>query len=355
MAHLQGAVPVHRAAAVAGHCVSLACAVLPACLLLCNLYQDISRRSSWNNQIPLSKATINDLEEWQVGLAQWNSHMATTQPFNIALETDASLSGWGAALKGLTATSAGWWQKQGHHINELELKAILKALHALAPLLQHKSVLICCDNITAVAYINHLGSCSITLNKTTHKIFNLCKWLNIQLSAVHLPGVQNGCTNQLSRLFPQHKWHITPHLFKALNMQWGPHSINCMASTTNTLLPHFNSHFWEAGSEAVNTMVQDWCGENNWVTPPIALLPKVIHLVERQHMMATIITPMWSGHQWYQDLCHLSLQPPVPITNQPESFKWFSELPEPLQNHQWRWAAFRICGSTELKAGAPRR
>ncbi len=157
-----------------------------------------------------------------------------------------------------------------------------------------------------MAYINHLGSCSVVLNKTMHKIFNLCKQLNIQLLVIHLPGVQNGHTDWLSQLFPQHKWCITPHLFKALNTQWGPHSINHMASTTNTLLPRFNSHFWEAGSEAVNATVQDWCGENNWATP--AQDP-------RQCMTATIITPMWSGHQWYQDLCHLSSQPPVPIPN----------------------------------------
>jgi hypothetical protein len=30
----------------------------------------------------------------------------------------------------------------------------------------------------------------------------------------------------------------------------------------------------------------------------LALLPKIIHLVECQHWMATIITLMWSGHQW---------------------------------------------------------
>ncbi len=178
--------------------------------------------------------------------------MASTHPANMVLNTDTSLSGWGTALKGSSVTSAGWWKKCGWHINKLELKVILQALWLLAPVLCNWSVLMHCNNMTAVAYINHLGGHNTAMNRTTHKIFNLCQRLAIQISAAHLPREQNSQANHLSQLFPQHKWSITPHLFNALNQRWGPHSVNCMATACNTLLPHFNSHFWEVRSEAVN-------------------------------------------------------------------------------------------------------
>jgi hypothetical protein len=246
-AHSHGSVPVHQAAAVAGHCVSLAHTVLPAHLLLQNLYHNISHQMGWNSQIRLSEEAIHDLEEWQAGLLKWDSHMASIHPANVVLKTNASLSGWGAALKGSSITSASWWRKHSQHINKLKLKAILQALQSLAPVLHNQSVLMHCNNMTAVAYINHLSGHSMAMNRTTHKIFNLCQHLAIHISTAHLPSKQNSQANHLSQLFPQHKWSITPHLFNSLNQMWGPHSINHMVSAHNTILPHFNKDGMDGG------------------------------------------------------------------------------------------------------------
>jgi len=62
------------------------------------------------------------------GLSKWDSRVATTRPFNVVLDTNASLTGWGAALKDSSAISAGWWRGRLRHINKLELKAVLCAL-----------------------------------------------------------------------------------------------------------------------------------------------------------------------------------------------------------------------------------
>jgi hypothetical protein len=90
----------------------------------------------------------------------------------------------------------------------------------------------------------------------------------------------------------------------------------------NLQLPHFNSHFWEAGSEAVNATVQDWCGKNNWVVPPIALIPQVLCLLLQQRAHTTIIMLVWTGKQWFHNLLHLSSAPPITIPNTPSSFEW---------------------------------
>lgn len=59
-----------------------------------------------------------------MGLSKWDGRVALTQPFDVVLDTDTSLSGWGAALKDSSATSVGWWKHCSCHINELELKVV---------------------------------------------------------------------------------------------------------------------------------------------------------------------------------------------------------------------------------------
>jgi hypothetical protein len=177
---------------------------------------------------------VCDLEEWSISLTKWDGRVVTTRPFDKVLDTDASLSGWGAALKGLNATSVGWWKWLGRHINELQLKAVHCAIKSLLPLLKGKSVLLWCNNVTTVMYVKHLGGRSKAMNSMMHKIFNLCKHHSIHLSAIHLPGVENNHADYLSWLYPQHEWAITQHLFHFIDQKWGPHMINHMATVQNS-------------------------------------------------------------------------------------------------------------------------
>lgn len=352
-AHSQeGLIPVRRVAAVAGHCCSLTRAVLPAQLLLRNLYRDIKCRRDWSSLIRLSPASVRDLQDWLAGLSTWDGRVATSRPFDAVLDTDASLSGWGAALMDSSATSAGWWRGRTRHINELELKAVLKALRSFQPLLAGKSVLVRCDNVTAVAFINKLGGRNMAMNKTMRKIFAWCSDHQVQLTARHLPGLDNSRADLLSRLYPQHEWSLAGDLFRSLDRRWGPHTIDRMASARNAKLPRFNSRFHEVGAEAVDALTQDWSRDNNWVVPPIALIPKVIALIRRQKAEATVVAPVWEGRPWFRDLMELCVEPPVPIPNLPSSFEWEGPcLPEPTRNPSWRWIACRISGLHAPLAG----
>ena len=83
----------------------------------------------------------------------------TLQPFQaqVTLYTDSSKSGWGAHVGDQTVS--GLWSEQEArlHINWLELEAIRLALLHFQHLVEHKHVLIMCDNKTAVAYLNKEG------------------------------------------------------------------------------------------------------------------------------------------------------------------------------------------------------
>ena len=71
--------------------------------------------------------------------------------------TDASTQDWGDHM--WDSQIAGVWTLSEHelHINVLELRAVILALHHWATVLQGRHVLIATDNTTVVAYINKQG------------------------------------------------------------------------------------------------------------------------------------------------------------------------------------------------------
>ena len=73
------------------------------------------------------------------------------------LYTDGSTQGWGACLN--DTTTGGRWSstEERHHINYLELKAILLGLQSLCKEVTHDHIRVMTDNITAVAYVPNMG------------------------------------------------------------------------------------------------------------------------------------------------------------------------------------------------------
>ena len=74
------------------------------------------------------------------------------------METDASLVGWGAFCHSKQFTQGRWSDAESElHINYLELKAIFFGIKALFPGSFPISLLVYCDNISVVRYVNHMG------------------------------------------------------------------------------------------------------------------------------------------------------------------------------------------------------
>ena len=84
--------------------------------------------------------------------------------------------------------------------------------------------------------------------------------------------------------------------FSELNLKWGPHTIDRFASMYNAKLKKFNSRFWLPGTEAVNSLDQNWSGEVNWWVPPPRLILKCIRKIECEKANGTIIVPLWQSY-----------------------------------------------------------
>ncbi|CAC5371828.1 unnamed protein product [Mytilus coruscus] len=80
----------------------------------------------------------------------------------------------------------------------------------------------------------------------------------------------------------------------------GPYTVDRFASSRNAKLERFNSLFWNVNTEAVDCFTQNWCGENNWIVPPIYLVLRAIkHEIACKKLKGTLIVPKWiSATYW---------------------------------------------------------
>jgi len=126
---------------------------------------------------------------------------------DVCLFTDSSAAddkGFGAYFHGQW-TNDTWpksWIEQGRtrDITLLEYFPILVSLYIWGDHLRNKKVLFRCDNNAVVQVINSQTTKSTELMVLVRALTLKCLQLNLVLKAEHIPGVQNGIADSLSRL-----------------------------------------------------------------------------------------------------------------------------------------------------------
>ena len=74
---------------------------------------------------------------------------------------------------------------------------------------------------------------------------------------------------------------------------WEPHTFDRVADSRNTKLKKFNSKFWWPDTAAVDAFSQDWSKDNNYLVPPIHIIPKVIDHLIITKSVGTLVVPWW--------------------------------------------------------------
>ncbi len=150
----KGIVSARQLARVAGQCVAMAKAILPAKLLLRDIYKLLRTRESWEDKLCMSACVRKELQWWRAALDSWNGAAAPKRTIDVQLITDASSIAWGGHCQDKEAQ--GFWNPHmaNQSSNHRELMAILLSMWSFLPDLRQKSVQILSDNVTSVAYIN---------------------------------------------------------------------------------------------------------------------------------------------------------------------------------------------------------
>ena len=337
-------------AKIAGQCISMSKAIIPAKLLLRNIYRLLSSKTSWQDILSLDSPSIRDLQWWLDAVSAWNGRsfeQKTKEVIQIA--TDASSMGWGGTIISSHWEAQGTWDPQtsSKSSNYRELSAVYLTLRSFLPLIRGKTVTIFSDNITTVANINLHGSSHKDLTDIATKIWSLVIRNSMSLQAKFLAGKSNCHADRLSRLPQQYEWILHPLLYAFLDDQYGPHTIDRFASMNTAQCERYNSLYLDPYTSGVDALEQtDWCQHNNFVNPPFRLLQRVLNLIISTKAQATVIAPWWPAMPWFQTIRAIAVCPPLKLPS-PKlmCFPILAETPEPLKNHSWRMFAWRVDGN----------
>ena len=117
-------------------------------------------KGNFDRLMTLSSEAKSDIQWWIDSISVAYNPVNHGDP-HIIMTTDASLSGWGACLDGMT--TGGRWNpdEATHDINYLEMLAVLFALQSFSGKVSAKHIRLMVDNNTAVATINQIGHLSL--------------------------------------------------------------------------------------------------------------------------------------------------------------------------------------------------
>ena len=264
---------------------------------------------------------------------------------DLQIETDASSWGWGAVTEDLQAAERWTRDVSLQHSNFRELLAVYCALLTFKDRIKGKYVQILSDNVTTVAYINHMGGPTKRLSDLMSTIWSFVHSIGVTLTSKHLAGVRNVRVDRLSRIVSPCDWQLSRRVFCHLDSLWGPHTVDRFASSHNTQLQRFNSMYAEPQTEAVDALAQqNWGEEMNFVNAPFWMIPKILRVVKSQQAEATIIPPVRKSQPWYRTLKKMSLTSRFRIKNAAHIMGNCLTTPEPRKNPKWTICAWRISG-----------
>jgi hypothetical protein len=306
---------------------------VPQALLWSGSLQSARRRlgrkhsSTWETPVPeLPPAALRELAWWSALLRSSQPVAApmSTPPPTLILETDASGSGGGYALRrappGMTSavmprnreslpiiSRSGWrWpqamMERSRSICDKELASVVWSLRAIGPMLKGHSVLLLCDNAATVAYTRRGRGRVALLRSLTRELFRLATDLGVRhLTALHLPGKLNTVADLESRRARDvTDWKLAPRLFQLATTRWGMPRMDLFASSANSQLPLFYSRDPDPFAVAMDAFQHPWVGLN-YANPPFveSVIVRLLEKVVRERARLILVLPEWPTAAWF--------------------------------------------------------
>ena len=262
--------------------------------------------------VKLSLAARKEVLWWINNIQYAKNDIVLSDP-DIQVESDASGTGWGCVC-GEETTGGVWLPGETHfHINYLELKAAFFALKCFVSKLCNKHVRLLCDNSTAVACINKMGtSHSVACNHITYQMWMWCIENNIWISAAHIPGKDNIAADQESRRHNlDAEWKLNLDLLNnALDFLNFVPDIDLFASRINFQFSRYISFKADPEAFAVDAFSVSWSNLSFYAFPPFSVILRLLTKVRRDRAEGVIVVPDWPTQVWYPLLSKLMVGQP---------------------------------------------
>jgi Reverse transcriptase (RNA-dependent DNA polymerase) len=296
-------VPARTLARLCGLVMCISLAFKGAHFFTRYIFDALKLKTSWGAKVKLSNMALKHVKFFSKLHQLWNGKKIWPAQVTRKLEVDASDLGW-AAKSDSGKQAHGHWDAKGRkqHIMTRECLAVYHGLSTFVEEYSGQAVDVVCDNAAVVYGLDKFTSRSPQLMQIVGQIFWLCHRKNIQLVPRLIPSAMN-VVDALSRRTASDEWSIAAWLFRQIEGLWGPHDLDRFASHACHVLPRYNSLFWDPLTEGVDALQQDWRGVNNYVHPPVHLLPHVVRKLRRlRGVSCSIVAPDWPGQPWYLQL-----------------------------------------------------
>lgn len=298
--------------AIAGSVISQTIVLGPVTgLFTREMYRFIARCRSWDSKSEIPSSVFLEFNFWLDNLLVLNERSLGGESVPVCVScnvnSDASGSACAAILKiddnihtshknfsPVERVQSSTWR---------ELEAVSFTLRSFAPLLQGRTVNWETDN-QAVASITTKGSKKEHLQCLAVRIYFLCKRFDINLNINWIPRDKNVVADEISKFVDFDDWTTSTTFFRLLDSSWGPFTIDRFANHKNAKTPRYNALFWNPACEAVDAFTQDWDSENNWLVPPIFLIPRALRHAKACHAYGTLIAPLWESAPFWPIICN---------------------------------------------------
>ena len=276
-------------------------------------------KGDFDSPMSLSSPAKQELQWWVNNVETAYKKLSHDKPLH-QITTDASLLGWGAECQGVS--SGGTWTalETAHHINYLEMLAILFGLQTFAKDKENTHIRVRCDNTTAVNIITHMGtSHSEECNKLAKAIWEWCISKNIWISLAHIPGKQNLVADYESRRNQtESEWMLDSSLLSnALERLEFKPEIDLFASRVNTQFPKYVSYRPDPHAFAVDAFTLSWEDLKFYAFPPFSVIATVLSKIENEGSEGICVLPDWPTQSWYAKAFQMMRGQPIHLKASP--------------------------------------
>ena len=148
------------------------------------------------------------------------------------------------------------------------------------------------DNLNIPSIIRS-GGMKPDLHQLALSIFKIVMRNSINLQIDWILRSFNDHADAISRIIDFDDWDVSFEFYNYIHHFWGTHTVDCFASFNNRKLTRFYFRCSNPDAEGVNAFCHDWGGENNWLAPPVFLVPRVIRHLSESRAEGTLIVPEW--------------------------------------------------------------
>ncbi|KAK3265476.1 hypothetical protein CYMTET_25846 [Cymbomonas tetramitiformis] len=178
-----------------------------------------------------------------------------------------------------------------HHITHLELEAVSRTVQIFLQELRRRTVLLRCNNQAVVHMLAHFTSRDPALMCRVRRLWLVLHLHGIELLAKSIRSVASEWADKLSC-----NW------FDWAQEYWGKRTVGLFASKISAQLPRYCTQWRDRGCEGTDSLLHDWRGECNWVSPTWALLDRVAQKLTEEWTSATAAAPRRRRQPWYREL-----------------------------------------------------